>query len=153
MFCKKKDHTKKQCRKLQPNEHDNKNKVANHKVRILDVLQVYTHHLSSYKCSFPQYVLKPNDLLRANGYINGSPVQFLFESGTSHNFLIDRLVWIWGIQPIVSDHTYKVNLADGRIQYINRVIHSLGISIDTYVEEIDFHALNLCTTNVILGYP
>ena len=149
MFCKKKDHTKKQCRKLQPNEHDNKNKVANHKVRILDVLQVYTHHLSSYKCSFPQYVLKPNDLLRANGYINGSPVQFLFESGTSHNFLIDRLVWIWGIQPIVSDHTYKVHLVDGKYNTSTGAIHSLVISINTYIEEVDFHVMNLYITDVI----
>ena len=36
---------------------------------------------------------------------------------------------------------------------MNGVIHSLGISIDTYVEEIDFHVMNLSTTNVILGYP
>ena len=67
----------------------------------------------------------------------------------------DRLVQIWGIriQPTVSDHTYTVHLADGRVQYINGAIHSLGISIDTYVEEVDFHVMNLSTTDVILGYP
>ena len=73
--------------------------------------------------------------------------------GSSHNFVNDRLVQIWGIQPTVSDHTYRVHLAEGRVQYINRVIHSLGISIDTYIEEVDFHVMNLCTTDVILGYP
>ena len=72
---------------------------------------------------------------------------------SSHNFVNDRLVQIWGIQPTVSDHTYRVHLADGRVQYINGAIHSLGISIDTYVEEVDFHVMNLCTTDVILGYP
>ena len=85
----------------------------------------------------------PNDLLRANGYINGSPVQFLFDSGSSHNFVNDRLVQIWGIQPTVSDHTYTVHLADGRVQHINGAIHSLGISIDTYIEEVDFFLILL----------
>ena len=28
-----------------------------------------------------------------------------------------------------------MHLADGRVQYINGAIHSLGISIDTYVED------------------
>ena len=63
------------------------------------------------------------------------------------------LVQIWGIQPTVSDHTYRVHLANGRLQYINGAIHSLGISIDTYIEEVDFHVMNLCTTDAILGYP
>ena len=81
------------------------------------------------------------------------PKQFLFDSGSSHNFVNDRLVQIWGIQPTVSDHTYKAHLADGRVQYmINGVIHSLGISIDTYIEEVEFHVMNLCTIDIILGY-
>ena len=80
-------------------------KVANHKGQTLDLLEVCTHRLSSCKCSFPYYVLGPNDLLRAKGYINGSPVQFLFDSGSSHDFVNDRLVQIWGIQPTISDHT------------------------------------------------
>ena len=46
-----------------------------------------------------------------------------------------------------------MHLVDGRVQYINGVIHSLGISIDTYIEEVDFHVMNLSTTDVILGYP
>ena len=58
-----------------------------------------------------------------------------------------------GIQPTISDHTDKVHLADGRVQYINGAIHSLGVSIETYVEEVNFHVMNLCTTAVILGYP
>ena len=47
-------------------------KVADHKGQLLDVLQVYTHHIISCICSFPHQVLGPNDLLRANEYINGS---------------------------------------------------------------------------------
>ena len=73
--------------------------------------------------------MEPNDLLYASGYINASQVQLLFDSGSSHNFVNDCLVQIWGIQPTVSDHTYKVHLDDGRVQYINKAIHSLGISI------------------------
>ena len=77
--------------------------------------------------------------------------QFLFDSGSSHNFVNDRLVQIWGIQPTISDHAYRVHLpADGRVQYINGVVYLLGISIDTYVEEVDFHVMNLCTTNVVV---
>ena len=92
MFCKKKGHTTEQCRKLQQKEHDNKANVVDHKCQTPNVLEVYTHHLSNYQCSFPQYVLGPNDLLCANGYVNESPVQFLFDSGSSHNFVNDRLV-------------------------------------------------------------
>ena len=104
MFGKEKCHTKEQCWKLQRKEHDNKNKVTNHNGQFLDVLEVYTHYLSSCKCSFPHYALGPNNLLHANGYINGSQVQFLFHSGSSHNKVNDFLVQIRGIQPIVSDH-------------------------------------------------
>ena len=63
----------------------------------------------------------------------------------------DRLVKIWGIQPTVSDHTYRVHFADGRVQYINGAIHSLGISMDTYIEEVDFHVMNLSTKLTIVG--
>ena len=70
MFCKKKGHTKEQCQKLQ-HEHDNKNKVTDHKDQIPNVLEIYIDHCSC-KCSLPHYALGPNDLLRANGYINGS---------------------------------------------------------------------------------
>ena len=92
VFCKKNGHTKDQCRKLQRKEHDNKTKVAGHKGQTPNVLQVYTHHLSNCKFSFSHHVFGPNDLLRANEYINGSLVQFLFDSGSSHNFVNDRLV-------------------------------------------------------------
>ena len=58
------------------------------------------------------------------------------------------------LQPTVSDHTYKVQyINDGIVQYINDVIHSLEIHINTYVEKVDFHAINLHTTDVIVGYP
>ena len=92
VFCKKKSHTKEQCRKLQRKKHDNKTKVADPKGQIRDVLEVYTHHLSSCKCYFPHYVMEPNDLLYASGYINASQVQLLFDSGSSHNFVNDCLV-------------------------------------------------------------
>ena len=100
VFCKRKGHTKEQCRKVQRKEHANKTKVADHKGQILDVLVVYTHHLSSCKCSFPHFLLGPNDLLRANMYMNGSPVQLLFDSGSSHNFVNDRLVQIWELNTL-----------------------------------------------------
>ena len=74
-------------------------------------------------------------------------------SESLHNFVNHHLVQIWGIQPSISDYTKKVQLAHGRVQYINGAIHSLGISIDTSIEEVDFHVMNLCTTDVILGYP
>ena len=128
-------HTKEQCQKLQWKEHDNKAKVADHEGQIPNFLEVYTHHLSNCQCSFPDYVLGPNDLLCANGYINGSPIQFVFDSGSSNNFVNDHLVQIWGIKPTVSDHTYKVHLANGRARHINGVIHLLAIYIDTFVEQ------------------
>ena len=85
--------------------------------------------------------------------MNGYAVQFLFDSGCWHNFVNDRLVQILEIQPTISDLIYKVYWADGRVRYINDVIHSLAIYIDTYKEQLDFHLINLYTTNVILGYP
>ena len=44
-------------------------------------------------------------------------------------------------------------MADRRVQYINGAIHSFGISIDTYIEEVDFHVMNLCTIDIMSGYP
>ena len=92
-------------------------------------------------------------LLRAKGYINGSLIPFLFDSGSSHNLVSDHLVHIWGSNPPLSDHTYKVHLADARVQCINGMIHSFEIYIDTYIEQVDFHVMNLCTTDVTVGYP
>ena len=111
-------------------------KVANHKGQILEVLEVYTHHLSNCKSSFSHHVLGPNDLHCATRYINGSPIQLLFDSGSSHNFVNDCLVQIWGIQTTVCDHTYMMHLVDGRLQYINGAIHSLAIYINNYEEQV-----------------
>ncbi len=153
-YCKKKGHTKEQCRKLQRKESDLKGKAPfDRKGQLLNILEVHTHHLSNCQCSFPQHVLGPNDLLRANGLIMGSVVSFLFDSGSSHNFINDRLVQILGLPTRLSDHTYQVHLADGGIQYINGAIHELPIHIDTYVESVDFHVMSLRSTDVILGYP
>ena len=153
-YCKKKGHTKEQCRKLQRKESDLKGKAPfDRKGQLLNILEVHTHHLSNCQCSFPQHVLGPNDLLRANGLIMGSVVSFLFDSGSSHNFINDRLVQILGLPTRLSDHTYQVRLADGGIQYINGAIHELPIHIDTYVESVDFHVMSLRSTDVILGYP
>ena len=58
--------TKEQCRKLQQKESELKGKRLGCKGQLLDILEVYTQHLSYFPCSFPQHVPRPNDLLLAN---------------------------------------------------------------------------------------
>ena len=57
------------------------------------------------------------------------------------------------LQPSLNDHNYQIHLADGGVQYINGEIHQLLIHIDTYVEKLNFHVMNLRSTYVILRYP
>ena len=83
-------------------------------------------------------------MFRANGRIMGSSISFLFDSGSSHNFINDHLVQMLGLQ---------TKLADGGIQYINEQIHDLQIHIDTYEENLDFDVMSLRSTDVVLGYP
>ena len=108
-FCKKKGHIKDNCRKLQAKNKKNEAKDSKGKPKgmLPNILEVHTHHLCACECSFPKHVLGPNDLLRAIGHVNGSPVHILFDSGSSHNFIDDQFVQMLGIQIRISDHTYK----------------------------------------------
>ena len=154
-----KGHTKDKCRKLeaknknsqpkyQKNDHKGKSKGISP-----DILEVHTQHLGSCECSFPKHVLGPNDLLRAIGHINGTPVHILLDSSSSHNFVDDQLVQTLGLRTRLSDHTYRVHLAGGGIQYINGAVHQVPVHIDSYVEKLDFHVMKLRSADVILGYP
>ena len=79
-------HTKEKCLKLQRKESILKGKTPS------DRNEVHTQHLSCCSCSFPQHVLEPSDLFRANRLIKGSLVYFLFDYGNSHNFINNHLV-------------------------------------------------------------
>ena len=56
---------------------------------------------------FPSHLLGPNDLLRVVGYINGTQEHFLFDSGSSHNFLNDHFVQQMELHINASDHIYQ----------------------------------------------
>ena len=51
------------------------------KCQLVDILKVHGQYLSNFASSFPQHVLGPNNVLRANGLIKGSSIDFLFNSG------------------------------------------------------------------------
>jgi hypothetical protein len=157
-YCKKKGHTKDNCRRLTQKDRasvvqEQRGKPSDLKGSFLDIVEVQTQHLSNCPCSFPEHLLGPHDLLRTIGQINGYLVHYLFDTGSSHNFIDDHLVQMLGLRTNISDHTYKVHLADGGIQYINGAIHQLLISINSYVEKLDFHVMKLRSADVILGYP
>ena len=102
---------------------------------------------------FSIHLLGPNDLLRIVGDINGTQTHFLFDSGSSHNFLNDHLVQQLQLHINASDYIYQVHTENGGIQYINAIGCQMPIQIDTYMEKLDFHVLKLQSTHVILGYP
>ena len=66
--------------------------LINHNGQLLDILEVHTQHLSNCPCSFPPHVLRPNDLLHANGLIKESSINSLLDYGSSDNFFNDYLV-------------------------------------------------------------
>ena len=67
-------HTKEKCLKLQRKESILKGKTPS------DRNEVHTQHLSCCSCSFPQHVLEPSDLFRANRLIKGSSIYLLLNS-------------------------------------------------------------------------
>ncbi len=106
--------------------------------KLFNIVEVHTTHLSTCECTFPSHLLGPNDLLRTLEHINGSQAHFLFDSGSSHNFLNDHWVQQMQFQLDASDHIYQVHMANGGVQYITGVVSQLPINIDTYMERIDY---------------
>ena len=54
------------------------------------------------------------------------------------------------LQPSLSDHTYKVHVVDGGLQYVNG---AFGNPYRYLCENLDFHVMSLRTIDVIFGYP
>ena len=67
-------------------------KSTSHTGESFDIVEVHTNHISSCECTFPSHLLGHNDLLQAVKYINGTQAHFLFDSGSSYNFLNDHFV-------------------------------------------------------------
>ena len=154
-YCKKRGHTKDTCRRLERKSMNTppQDKSTSHTGESFDIVEVHTNHLSLCECTFPSHLLGPNDLLRAVGYINGTQAHFLFDSGSSHNFLNDHFVQQMELHINASDHIYQVHMANGNVQYISGIVCQLPIQIDTYLEKLDFHVMKLQSADVILGYP
>ena len=154
-YCKKKGHTKETCRRLEkrPMSSSVQDKPKPTTGKSFDIVEVHTTHFSKCDCTFPSHLLGPNDLLRTFGHINGAQAHFLFDSGSSHNFLNDHLVQRMHLKLDESDHIYRVHMANGGVQYITGLASQLLVHIDTYMERLDFHVMKLQSADVILGYP
>ena len=70
-------------------------------------LEVYARHSSNCKCAFPCHALDLMIYYVQTRYTNGSPLQFLFDSQSSHDFVNVRWLRYWDTKVCLnSDYIY-----------------------------------------------
>ncbi|GJX88193.1 putative reverse transcriptase domain-containing protein [Tanacetum coccineum] len=75
----------------------------------------------------------------------------LFDSGSDRSFVNTRFSSLLDIKPIKIEHSYEVELADGRIVSTNTVLKGCTLSLVNHVFEIDLMSISLGTFDIIIG--
>ena len=98
------------------------------------------------------YQFPETELICMIGSINNKSVKVLFDTGSTHNLLSERLVKIMGIPTEPSPYAYTVEMPDGNgsISFDRRVI-GLDLVIQNYREKLDFDITKLLRFDIILG--
>ncbi|GAU45976.1 hypothetical protein TSUD_401160 [Trifolium subterraneum] len=88
--------------------------------------------------------------LRFLGHINKSPVVVLVDSGSTHNFIQDRIVKQLGLPQTLS-HTFQVLVGNGEELKCDTMCQQVDLTIDSHHVLMDLFVLPLSGANIVLG--
>nr|GEY29333.1 hypothetical protein [Tanacetum cinerariifolium] len=103
--------------------------------------------VTCYGCGEKGHI-KTNCPARNNPRRSGAPV--LFDSGSDKSFVNINFSHLIDIEPVKVDHSYKVELADGRVVSINTILRGCALNLVNHLFEIDLIPIELGTFDVII---
>nr|GEV51690.1 hypothetical protein [Tanacetum cinerariifolium] len=83
--------------------------------------------------------------------LNNRYARVLFDSGSDKSFVNVNFSRLIDIEPVKVDHSYEVELADGRVVSTNTILRGCALNLVNHLFEIDLMPIELGTFDVIIG--
>nr|GEW35515.1 hypothetical protein [Tanacetum cinerariifolium] len=83
--------------------------------------------------------------------LNNRYARVLFDSGSDKSFVNVNFSHLIDIEPVKVDHSYEVELADGRVVSTNTILRGCALNLVNHLFEIDLMPIELDTIDVIIG--
>nr|GEW17351.1 hypothetical protein [Tanacetum cinerariifolium] len=83
--------------------------------------------------------------------LNNCYARVLFDSGSDKSFLNVNFSHLIDIEPVKVDHSYEVELVDGRVVSTNAILRGCALNLVNHLFEIDLMPIELGTFDVIIG--
>nr|GEY64010.1 hypothetical protein [Tanacetum cinerariifolium] len=94
--------------------------------------------------------LRPN-VATGTFLLNNRYVRVLFDLGSDKSFVNVSFSHLIDIEPVKVDHSYEVELADGRVVSTNTILRGCALNLINHLFEIDLMPIELGTFDVIIG--
>ncbi|GJW31873.1 putative reverse transcriptase domain-containing protein [Tanacetum coccineum] len=83
--------------------------------------------------------------------LNNRYAKVLFDSGSDKSFVNVNFGHLIDIEPVKVDHSYEVELADGRVVSTNTILRGCALNLVNHLFKIDLMPIELGTFDVIIG--
>nr|GEZ23828.1 putative reverse transcriptase domain-containing protein [Tanacetum cinerariifolium] len=83
--------------------------------------------------------------------LNNRYARVLFDLGSDKSFVNVNFSYLIDIEPVKVDHSYEVELADGRVVSTNTILRGCALNLVNHLFEIDLMPIELGTFDVIIG--
>nr|GFA16580.1 reverse transcriptase domain-containing protein [Tanacetum cinerariifolium] len=83
--------------------------------------------------------------------LNNRYARVLFDSKSDKSFVNVNFSQLIDIEPVKVDHSYEVELADGRVVNTNTILRGCALNLVNHLFEIDLMPIELGTFDVIIG--
>nr|GFB23690.1 reverse transcriptase domain-containing protein [Tanacetum cinerariifolium] len=83
--------------------------------------------------------------------LNNRYARVLFDLGFNKSFVNVNFSHLIDIEPVKVDHSYEVELADGRVVSTNIILRGYALNLVNHLFEIDLMPIELGTFDVIIG--
>nr|GEZ76681.1 hypothetical protein [Tanacetum cinerariifolium] len=93
--------------------------------------------------------LGPN-VVKGTFLLNNRYARVLFDSGFDKIFVNINFSHLIDIEPVKVNHSYEVELADGRVVSTNTILRGCALNLVNHLFEIDLMPIKLCTFDVII---
>nr|GEY32701.1 hypothetical protein [Tanacetum cinerariifolium] len=103
----------------------------------------------AYALRYGDQNLGPN-VVTGTFLLNNNYARVLFDSGSNKSFVSVNFSHLIDIEPVKVDHSYEVELADGRVVSTNTILRGCALNLVNHMFEIDLMPIELGTFDVII---
>ncbi|GKA60600.1 reverse transcriptase domain-containing protein, partial [Tanacetum coccineum] len=92
-----------------------------------------------------------NNVVTGTFLLNNHCASILFDTGADRSFVSTQFSTLINIAPTILDHGYNVELADGRIIWVNTVLLGCTLNFLNHLFHVDLMPVEMGTYDVIIG--